>query len=574
MKQISKFPSYVLLFFYHVSDLQNIILWKRNLKQNICRIVLFFALFLTASGLSNAQLPAKVLVGYHENWNSELLTQAHANYNVINLAFGVPKKTGPTGTCMCDMVYTRPPGYATNALFMADIDALHAAGKKVLLSIGGANDPIFLANATDKTTFINSMNAIFATYSNKIDGIDLDLEGASMKNSSSAAWTMSTPLPEQTNLITAIQSIMATYQTNTGKKMLLTMAPEVYYCTGALGSGQIGNWGGIFLPIIDGLRTELDLLQMQLYNAPGGMVAWNGTIYNEGNPDFTLALNETMIKGFTCLSGKGNFVGLPASKIAFGYPANTAAAGSGFLSYANICNAVKYFKGTIANPGGAGWSYTMTASYPTLRGLMTWDIYLDKYSSAPSYAFATNYTCAFTLPVALLNFDAKRFGDQVNLNWATANETNNNYFSLEYSSDGISFSEIAKINGLGNSNSGQKYDYTDYNVSASTSYYRLAQYDFDGTVTYSGIITAASEENTGLHIGANPFEEVLIVSPYANEGNGEASVSLLDASGKLISTKNIRINEEGTIGAECKSGFYILEFQFNGETKRYKIIKN
>ena len=190
--------------------------------------VLFFTLFLFSNcEVAMAQLPTNVLVGYHENWNTELLSQAHTNYNVINLAFALPKTTGPTGACMCDIIYTRPPGYATNAAFMAEIDALHAAGKKVILSLGGATGPIFLANPTDKATFISSVNAIFTTYSNKIDGIDLDLEGASMSMSSSALWTLAAPRPEQINLITAVQSIMATYLASTGKKMLLTMAIKV-----------------------------------------------------------------------------------------------------------------------------------------------------------------------------------------------------------------------------------------------------------------------------------------------------------------------------------------------------------
>ncbi len=547
---------------------------KQNSRFN--KIILLFALIAVSSGIAKAQLPANVLVGYHENWNTELLSQAHANYNVINLAFALPKTTGPTGACMCDIIYTLPPGYASAAAFMAEIDALHLAGKKVILSLGGATGPIFLANAADKLTFINSVNAIFATYSNKIDGLDLDLEGASMNNSSSAAWTMASPLPEQVNLITAIQSIMATYQTNTGKKMLLTMAPEVYYCTGALAPGQIGAHGGIFLPIIDGLRVELDLLQMQLYNAPGGMVAWDGITYFEATPEFTLALNETMVKGFTCLSGKGNFVGLPASKIAFGYPAtpNASTAGSGFLSYANICLAAKYFKGTIAKPGG--WGYTMTASYPTLRGLMTWDIHEDKYVSSPSYAFATNYTCSFTItaPVTLLNFDAKRTDDNVALNWSTANETNNNYYSLERSSDGVSFSEITKINGLGNSSTGGSYSYTDNSSETGNTYYRLGQYDFDGTVHYSDVVIVESVKGTsGLLISGNPFYEVLIATAYANENAGEAVISIMDGSGKVISSVNAKINEEVRIGEACKSGFYIVEFQYNGETKRYKVVK-
>ncbi len=575
MKQNSKFPPCLLLFFNYVIDLHLIVLFFSSLNRQFSKITIVLSLVIATLGLSKAQLPANVLVGYHENWNSLSLIQTGAgtNYNVINLAFGLPKTTGSTGACMCDIVYALPPAYASIAAMVTDINTLHAAGKKVLLSLGGATGPIFLGNAADQTTFINSVNTIFTAYGNKIDGIDLDLEGASMNNSNSATWTMTSPLPEQTYLINAIQSIMATYQTVTGKKMLLTMAPEVYYCTGALASGQIGSHGGIFLPVIDGLRTQLDLLHMQLYNAPGGMVAWNGITYNEGTGDFALALNETMVKGFTLLNGKGTFTGLPASKIGFGLPANTAAAGTGFLAYADICTAAKYFKGIITTPP---WTYTMTSYHPSLRGLMTWDINLDLSSSSPTWAFASNYICAFPIPapVTLLNFDAKRVDMNIFLNWRTTNEINNDYYSIERSSNGVSFSEIAKVKGLGTSTAGKLYEYTDNNNAIEATYYRLAQYDFDGVVHYSSIVIVEPIVDTnGLHISINPFDNVLIVTPYGNGDRGETVITVIDYSGKLLTTKNVRINEECRIGEDYKSGFYILQSEYNGTTKRYKVVK-
>ena len=540
------------------------------------RYALFVLIFILATREVKAQLPANVLVGYHENWNTELLSQAHANYNVINLAFALPKTTGPTGACRCDIIYTRPPGYASDAAFMAEIDALHALGKKVILSLGGATGPIYLGNATDRTTFINSVNAIFTQYSNKIDGIDLDLEGSSMSSISSALWTMAAPQPGQTNMVTAVQSIMATYLANTGKKMILTMAPEVYYCTGALAPGQIGFSGGIFLPILDGLRNELDLLMMQLYNAPGGMVAWDNIIYYEGTPEFSLALNETMIKGFACLNSKGNFVGLPASKIALGYPAtpNASTAGSGFLSFANICNVSKYFKGTIAKPGA--WTYTMTASYPTLRGLMTWDIWEDKYVNATSYNFATNYLCAFpaTAPVSLISFEGKRLDQTVTLNWTTANEQNNDYFNVERSFDGKTFTVVDQIKGSGTSSDLVNYSYKELNVHLGISYYRLVQFDFDGTLTYSDIISVGAIQNeNGLLLAGNPFSEEVKFSTFGIQEGTEAAISISDCSGKFISSISISKNQEYTISETLSAGIYIMVYEYNGEIKRYKVVK-
>ena len=268
----------------------------------------------------------------------------------------------------------------------------------MLLSIGGANDPIFLANITDKTTFISSMLQIFLSYSFKFDGIDLDLETTSLNF---GAWTMSAPAAGQTNMVTAIQSIMSSYQTQTGKKMILTMAPECVYVHGGLSSWQINNAnGGAYLPIINGLRNELDLLHCQLYNAGGvngGMFASNGQVYYDtGTPNFITAMTETVIKGFTLVGGKGTFIGIPASKVAIGLPANScSAAGTGYVLPSDVCLAVKYLKGDISKP--AGWTYTRTATYPDLRGLMTWSINEDNKTCNGAWSFANNFSCAFTV---------------------------------------------------------------------------------------------------------------------------------------------------------------------------------
>jgi chitinase len=543
-------------------------------KKQFTKIALVLSSILFSFNFSYAQLPANVLVGYHENWSALSLIQTGAglNYNVINLAFGLPITTGPTGACTCDIRYALPPAYGSIAAMNTDIDALHAAGKKVILSLGGATGPIILSNAANTTTFINSVNAIFAAYSYKIDGLDLDLETTSM-TSIASTWTMAAPAPEQTNMVTAIQSIAASYQTNhpTHNRMLLTMAPEVYYLNGALSAFQVTASGGVFLPILVGLSAQLDLLQMQLYNSPGGVNAWNGTTYFEATGDFVVAMNETVVKGFTLLAGKGTFAGIPASKIGFGLPANTAAAGSGFVSYSDICLAVKYFKGTIAKP--AGWTYNMTAAYPTLKGLMTWDINLDLSSSTPVWGFASNYTCSFPAPVTLISFTGNRSNENVYLNWITADETNNDYYSLERSSDGISFSEITKIKGLGTSSQGKAYNYTDTYSSMEDVYYRLAQYDMDGVVHYSSVITVtAANTKAGLLIQNNPFQEILYVLPYG-ENNKDAIINILDYSGKLMASKTVKTNEEIALGADLQSGLYFLQFVNNGEITNYKVIK-
>lgn len=359
------------------------------------KICLFFLTFFALN--INAQLPTNTLVGYHENWYNIKLSEIHDNYNVICLSFATA-----TGGTTSNMNYNLPAGYTgtyaqRKAEFINDIDNLHLDGKRVILSIGGASSPVALTNDAEKNQFISTINAILAEYNYKFDGIDLDFETTSLNFGSS--WTISSPAAGQIRVIDAVKSIMSNYQTQTGKKMLLLMAPEVIYVQGGLSTWGVNNAnGGAYLPIIDGLRNELDLLSVQLYNtggASGGAYAWNGSIYYDATPEFPLAMTETLIKGFTCVGGKGVFNGLPASKLTFALPASSSssAAGSGYLSTTDVCNAAKYFKGEIAKP--IGYNYTMSTSYPDFRGLMTWSINEDSYTTSGVYSFADNYLCAF-----------------------------------------------------------------------------------------------------------------------------------------------------------------------------------
>jgi chitinase len=382
---------------------------------------------------SQAQLPAHVLVGYHENWGTLRLTDAHANYNVICLSFALPVNYPSVGY---DLRYALPAAYSTVAQMKADIDILHSQGKVVLLSIGGATGPIFLNSAAEQTTFENSINAILTTYGNKIDGIDMDLESSSMAFGST--WTISSPTAAQTRMVNAIKNIMATYLATNSKKMILTMAPEVIYLMGGLSSNQITNYnGGAYLPILDGLRNELDLLHMQLYNAggaSGGVYAWNNTLYyDNGTIDFALAMNESITKGFTCKSSKGTFVGIPSSKLAFGLPASSAGSGSGYVIPANICTGVQYFMGQISKPASA--TYTMSASYPAFRGLMTWAIDED-YANTSQWSFALGYSCSMTLPVQDMNHQ---------LNVQVYPNPSNNYFTIN--TDYASHAVLQSVNG-------------------------------------------------------------------------------------------------------------------------------
>ena len=100
------------------------------------------------------------------------------------------------------------------------------------------------------------------------------------------------------------------------------------------------------------------------------------------------------------------------------------------------------------------------------------------------------------LPITLNSFSGElmpNFGYSIELNWSTASEKDNDYFTLWRSFDGQSWEDITKLSGAGNSNELLTYQYIDRNIilqsiENNTIYYKLSQTDYDGTTEYFQIL--------------------------------------------------------------------------------------
>ena len=73
------------------------------------------------------------------------------------------------------------------------------------------------------------------------------------------------------------------------------MVPEVAYTTGGLSSYLSAVYGVAYLPIIEALKTDIDLLMIQLYNASGGNYGLDGMVYNHGTPDFIISQDRKSV---------------------------------------------------------------------------------------------------------------------------------------------------------------------------------------------------------------------------------------------------------------------------------------
>jgi hypothetical protein len=109
-------------------------------------------------------------------------------------------------------------------------------------------------------------------------------------------------------------------------------------------------------------------------------------------------------------------------------------------------------------------------------------------SLCPMVKCQTGY-CASLMPVELLYFSGVNINGIVQLNWATASERNNNYFTIERSQNAADFEPLTTVKGAGNSSSTLYYQTVDEKPLPGVSYYRLKQTDFDGAYVYYNIVS-------------------------------------------------------------------------------------
>jgi hypothetical protein len=114
---------------------------------------------------------------------------------------------------------------------------------------------------------------------------------------------------------------------------------------------------------------------------------------------------------------------------------------------------------------------------------------------------AVSFPLVVALPVKLVDFSIKENQQYVKLNWTTATETDNDFFTVERSTNENDWTAIQKVKGAGNSSSLLSYEAYDYAPVNGKAFYRLKQTDIDGTVTYSDIkVVNRTEAAKGLSI--------------------------------------------------------------------------
>ncbi|PLW92763.1 MAG: hypothetical protein C0592_09110 [Marinilabiliales bacterium] len=196
-----------------------------------------------------------------------------------------------------------------------------------------------------------------------------------------------------------------------------------------------------------------------------------------------------------------------------------------------------------------------------------------------TWSSAAEKTNCGTLPIELISFAGMcNTKKQTCLNWSTAAEINNDFFTVERSSDAIQWEDIANISGAGNSNTVQNYSFTDKNATEEKYFYRLKQTDFDGQYSYSDVILVENCDNNcnNINVYPNPVKEDLYLETSCLE-EGNVSIKIYNTYGEMkIFEESHVIRDYNRIRidvSELDPGLYLLLFENDDVFEEIKFIK-
>ncbi|MEO6931099.1 MAG: choice-of-anchor Q domain-containing protein, partial [Chitinophagaceae bacterium] len=176
------------------------------------------------------------------------------------------------------------------------------------------------------------------------------------------------------------------------------------------------------------------------------------------------------------------------------------------------------------------------------------------------------------LPVIFGSFTARLTNCEAQLQWKTYTEQNARDFTVEYSSDGIVYGDLATVAAKGNTTGTQTYNYTHSTPAAGTVYYRIRQTDINGHYTLGEVITVLNTcRVVSIATYPNPVKDKLIVQIGGNES---LLLTVHDVAGRQMTMRSV-INGRYEIDAHgWAKGLYTLSISGKGKVRySVKVIK-
>lgn len=165
---------------------------------------------------------------------------------------------------------------------------------------------------------------------------------------------------------------------------------------------------------------------------------------------------------------------------------------------------------------------------------------------------------ASLLPVSLADFEGDLRAGTAHLRWRTLNETNNERFIIERSTDGRTFIPIGEVAGFGNSQHEIHYQFEDDAPLRGLNYYRLAQRDYSGAIERSEIIVLENQSpSSAFRLYPNPTVDFLHLR---FEAGTAADLQIVALDGTIMPVPASAQTGEQTIDVRSwPRGIYVLK---------------
>jgi len=235
---------------------------------------------------------------------------------------------------------------------------------------------------------------------------------------------------------------------------------------------------------------------------------------------------------------------------------------------------------SLPNDGGSGSGATISNQWnpntdcatatPTSLGCTTIDFQIHGPGITNQIITCDASNCSETvLPIQLSYFNAELNHNEVALEWETQMEINNDFFSVEESSDAIHWYTLTKISGNGDSFLPVHYSFIDKDLKDGTNYYRLSQTDFNGTKRVYTVQAIEYRKKTKLAIVPNPVRD--FISIKNNQDIIGHTFNILNKTGQRIQTG--RISDKSIAIDHFPAGLYFMQIEAEEGSIIHRFIK-
>ena len=213
----------------------------------------------------------------------------------------------------------------------------------------------------------------------------------------------------------------------------------------------------------------------------------------------------------------------------------------------------------VATNGGTAAGSTLT-NFNVIRTALSF----TNLSGSSFYVGSIN-AIQTPLPITLLGFTAEPTTGGVMLKWMTSMEKNFDRFEIERSTDGVHYTYLNAVAGVGALQARTDYSYVDNDAPGGRVYYRLKNMDLDNTYDYSKVVTLVTALRTDvLAIYPNPVvnHKITVSLP---ESNAPGILTLLNQVGNTVFKATLTSGDQAFyIDDAVKPGIYYARITRDG----------